>query len=40
LAHSSIAVTQIYLSKQHKPIDTGWTDVEQTLIGTETGVDL
>lgn len=32
LAHSSVAVTQIYLSKQHKPIDTGWTEVEQLLM--------
>lgn len=32
LNHSSVAVTQIYLSKQHKPIDTGWTSVEQLLM--------
>ena len=32
LAHSSVAITQIYLSKQHKPIDTGWTKVEQLLM--------
>lgn len=32
LNHSSVAVTQIYLSKQHKPIDTGWHDVEQLVL--------
>lgn len=32
LNHSSVAVTQIYLSKQHKPLDTGWTSVEQLLM--------
>lgn len=32
LNHSSVAVTQIYLSKQHKPIDTGWSSVEQMLM--------
>lgn len=32
LNHSSVAVTQIYLSKQHKPIDTGWSSVEQLLM--------
>lgn len=32
LNHSSVAVTQIYLSKQHRPLDTGWTSVEQLLM--------
>ena len=32
LAHSSIAVTQVYLSQMHKPVDAGWTEVEQSLI--------
>lgn len=32
LNHSNVSVTQIYLSKQHKPIDAGWTAVEQLLL--------
>lgn len=32
LNHSNIAITQIYLSKMQKPIDTGWTEVEQLLM--------
>lgn len=32
LAHSSVSITQIYLSKQRKPIDTGWSAVEQLLM--------
>ena len=32
LAHSSVAITQIYLSKMQKPVDTGWTEVEQMLM--------
>ena len=32
LNHSSVAVTQIYLSKQHKPIDDGWGDVAQQIL--------
>jgi integrase len=32
LNHSSINVTQIYLAKQHQPIDTGWSQVEQLLL--------
>ncbi len=32
LAHSSIAITQIYLSKLQKPVDSGWTEVEQLLM--------
>jgi site-specific recombinase XerD len=31
LDHSSVAITQIYLSKLQKPVDTGWTEVEQLL---------
>jgi site-specific recombinase XerD len=32
LNHSNIAITQIYLSKMQKPVDTGWTEVEQLLM--------
>ncbi len=32
LNHSSVAITQIYLSKMQKPVDTGWTEVEQLLL--------
>lgn len=32
LNHSSVAITQIYLSKMKKPVDTGWTEVEQLLM--------
>jgi hypothetical protein len=32
LNHSSVAVTQIYLAKQHKPIDDGWGDVAQQIL--------
>lgn len=32
LNHSSVAITQIYLSKMQKPIDSGWTEVEQLLL--------
>jgi site-specific recombinase XerD len=32
LNHSSVAITQIYLSKMQKPVDTGWTEVEQLLM--------
>lgn len=32
LDHSSVSVTQIYLSKQRKPIDDGWTAVEQLIM--------
>lgn len=32
LNHSSVAITQIYLSKMEKPVDTGWTEVEQMLL--------
>lgn len=32
LDHSSVAVTQIYLSKQRKPIDDSWTAVEQLIM--------
>jgi site-specific recombinase XerD len=32
LNHSSVAITQIYLSKMQKPIDSGWTEVEQLLM--------
>jgi site-specific recombinase XerD len=31
LNHSSVAITQIYLSKMQKPIDTGWTEVAEQL---------
>jgi integrase len=31
LNHSSIAVTQRYLGSQSKPVDCGWTAVEQSL---------
>lgn len=31
LNHSDLAVTQIYLSTAHQPIDIGWGDVEQLL---------
>jgi len=33
LGHSQISTTQIYLSKQHQPIDSGWVDVERMLSG-------
>ena len=32
LDHSSVSITQIYLSKQRKPIDDGWTAVEQLIM--------
>ncbi len=32
LNHSNIAITQIYLSKMQKPVDSGWTEVEQLLM--------
>lgn len=32
LNHSSVAITQIYLSKMQKPVDTGWSEVEQLLM--------
>lgn len=32
LNHSSVAITQIYLSKMKKPVDSGWTEVEQLLM--------
>jgi integrase len=35
LGHSSVAVTQIYLSQKRKPIDSGWTEVEQLLSGVK-----
>lgn len=31
LNHSSVAITQIYLSKMRKPVDTGWTEVAEQL---------
>lgn len=31
LNHSSVAITQIYLSKMQKPVDTGWTEVAAQL---------
>jgi integrase len=31
LNHSSVAITQIYLSKMKKPVDTGWTEVAEQL---------
>lgn len=31
LGHSHIGTTQVYLSKRHKPIDSGWPDVDQVL---------
>jgi integrase/recombinase XerC len=32
LGHSSVSVTQIYLSKLHKPVDDGWREVEQLVL--------
>lgn len=32
LNHSNVAITQIYLSRMQKPVDSGWTEVEQLLM--------